>query len=509
MADKLKSEQAAAPTAPGLAQDSIAHFSQGDLRRFIVNLLLSDPGALPRQAAAPSSVSTGGSSPLTTKGDIYTRDGSADARQAVGADGTTIIADSTQATGWKWAAGGTFTPPTGTGFVHMTAGVLDVASKLVDTADVNNDQITYPKIQNVVANNRVLGRISGAGGDIEELTAAQVNTLTGFPGVPTGTGFTHETAGVQDAAAKLVDTADINNDQVTYAKLQNVAANNRILGRVSGAGGDVEELTAAQVNTLTGNPGFTPTGTGFTHETAGVQDAAAKLVDTADINANQVTNAKLGSMASQRIKGRTTVGIGDPEDLTPAQALAVLGTAATPTGTGFTHETAGVQDAAAKLVDTADINNSQVTYGKMQVESGGTMLGRGTGGDGTVAELFIGDVRSFLQIPSTGYNPGNVVWGTERFEVQWSHLKLSSTNRLTLQGTNEVLLADLGEYIENYVGQPKRTNISQVVRDGFRLETYGEFALRDAGRLDLRGDADLWLTDDFGARPRITLSGRV
>jgi hypothetical protein len=139
--------------------------------------------------------------------------------------------------------------PTGTGFRHVTAGAEDAASKLVDTADINADQVTYPKIQNVVANNRVLGRVSGAGGDIEELTGAQVATLAGVPPTPTGTGFTHETAGVQDAAAKLVDTADINNDQVTFAKLVNIATS-RFIGRITGGSGDPEELTGTQATSL-------------------------------------------------------------------------------------------------------------------------------------------------------------------------------------------------------------------------------------------------------------------
>ena len=47
-----------------------------------------------------------------------------------------------------------------------------------------------------------------------------------------------------------VDTAHIGNDQVTYAKIQNVADDERILGRVSGADGVIEELTKAQVLTF-------------------------------------------------------------------------------------------------------------------------------------------------------------------------------------------------------------------------------------------------------------------
>lgn len=44
--------------------------------------------------------------------------------------------------------------------------------------------------------------------------------------------------------------ADIANSLITYAKIQNISANNRILGNVSGAAGAITELTAAQVYTM-------------------------------------------------------------------------------------------------------------------------------------------------------------------------------------------------------------------------------------------------------------------
>ena len=59
---------------------------------------------------------------------------------------------------------------------------------------------------------------------------------------PTGTGFRHITAGAEDAAAKLVDTADINADQVTFAKIQNVSATDKVLGRSTAGAGDIEEI---------------------------------------------------------------------------------------------------------------------------------------------------------------------------------------------------------------------------------------------------------------------------
>jgi len=52
-------------------------------------------------------IQVGAASPLTTKGDLYTF-GTSDTRLGVGANGTTLVADSAEATGLKWAtpAGG-------------------------------------------------------------------------------------------------------------------------------------------------------------------------------------------------------------------------------------------------------------------------------------------------------------------------------------------------------------------------------------------------------------------
>jgi hypothetical protein len=50
-------------------------------------------------------VAVGGGSPLTTKGDLFTFS-TTDARLAVGANGTTLVADSAEATGLKWVTAG-------------------------------------------------------------------------------------------------------------------------------------------------------------------------------------------------------------------------------------------------------------------------------------------------------------------------------------------------------------------------------------------------------------------
>ena len=52
------------------------------------------------------------------------------------------------------------------------------------------------------------------------------------------------------APLDTVDTAQIDNDAVTFAKMQNVSTNDRVLGRVTAGAGDPEELTAAQIRTM-------------------------------------------------------------------------------------------------------------------------------------------------------------------------------------------------------------------------------------------------------------------
>lgn len=131
----------------------------------------------------------------------------------------------------------------------------------------------------------------------------------------------------------------------------------------------------------TAGAGSTPTGTGFVHVTSGAQDGAAVAVDlssahatgvlaaarfpalTGDVTtssgaiattiaADAVTNSKAANMATATIKGRTTAGTGDPEDLTAAQAAAVLGTNVKSTESiivAVTDEATAITAATAKI----------------------------------------------------------------------------------------------------------------------------------------------------------------
>lgn len=170
---------------------------------------------------------------------------------------------------------------------------------------IDTGVVTYAKMQAVSATNRLLGRISPGAGIIEELTPTQIRTLIN---VADGADVTNSAnvnaagavmnADTSTAAMQFVIDEDtfisnldtkvptqqsvkayvdaavaagitdgdkgdivvggggstwlIDNDVVTYAKIQNVSATSRILGRVTAGAGDIEELTASQVNAMLG-----------------------------------------------------------------------------------------------------------------------------------------------------------------------------------------------------------------------------------------------------------------
>ena len=123
---------------------------------------------------------------------------------------------------------------------------------------------------------------------------------------PTGTGFFHATVGAADAAAKLVDTADINAAQVTYAKIQNVSATDTILGRKTSGAGSVEEIT------VSGD--ITQSGSTFTIENSAV------------------TLAKMANMSSGTLIYRKSVASGPPETQSLSTLKTDLGLAGTNSG---------------------------------------------------------------------------------------------------------------------------------------------------------------------------------
>lgn len=106
--------------------------------------------------------------------------------------------------------------------------------------------IAYSKIQDVSASSKLLGRgSSGGSGDVQEIDPGSGLTMNGTTlsvAVPVSAGDKGDVTVATPGGGDF--TLAIDNDSVSYAKLQNVGAASRLLGRGAYFGsGDVEEIT--------------------------------------------------------------------------------------------------------------------------------------------------------------------------------------------------------------------------------------------------------------------------
>ena len=80
------------------------------------------------------------------------------------------------------------------------------------------------------------------------------------------------------------------------------------------------------------------------------------------IAVNAVTNTKLADMATQTLKGRTTAGTGDPEDLTAAQARMLLNVASGATALPTVQALSATRNLALVDNNTFNVNSTATAY---------------------------------------------------------------------------------------------------------------------------------------------------
>ena len=280
-----------------------------------------------------------------------------------------------------------------------------LAATIVGTSNIVDDAVTYTKIQDVTATDVLLGRASAGSGVIEQIACtsagrallddadatAQRTTLglgalaildtVDAATITNGSVGTDELADssvtigklslvAQDLAGSLianggitatqlatdaVETVKIVDDAVTYAKIQNVTATDRLLGRSTAGAGVVEEITCTA--------------------------AGRALLDDADAAA-QRTTLGLGTLATQDGTFSGTHSGTSSGTNTGDQTITLTG-AVTGTGTGSFATTL-----AAGIVGSSNIASDAVTYDKIQdTTSTDVVLGRSTAGGGTVQEI--------------------------------------------------------------------------------------------------------------------------
>jgi hypothetical protein len=145
------------------------------------------------------------------------------------------------------------------GITQLTSDVTAGPGSGSQAATIANDAVTNAKAANM-AQSTIKGRAAAAGtGDPTDLTANQVSTVLDGATDPflrtsaTTSGITQLTGDVTAGPGSGSQAATIANDAVTYAKIQNVSAASKLLGRGSAGGsGDTEEITVGSGLTMTG-----------------------------------------------------------------------------------------------------------------------------------------------------------------------------------------------------------------------------------------------------------------
>lgn len=212
---------------------------------------------------------------------------------------------------------------------------------------------------------------------------------------------------VTDAGANSTVTIGLATAGVTYAKIQDISATDRLLGRSTAGAGVIEEIvcTAAgraliddaaasnQRTTLGLGTLATQSGT-FSGTSSGTNTGDQTITLTGDVTgsgtgsfaatiaAAAVTLAKMANIATDRLIGRDTAGTGVPEALTVTGGLEF-------TDAGGIQRSALTGDVTASAGSNATtIANDAVTYAKIQnVSATSRALGRNTAGAGDTEEV--------------------------------------------------------------------------------------------------------------------------
>ena len=242
----------------------------------------------------------------------------------------------------KWDGGATGLDAS-TGRTSLGLGSLATLSS-VSTSNIGDDQVTYAKVQNVSATDKILGRSSAGAGDIEEITctsagrallddadATAQRTTLGLGTLATQSGtFSGTSSGTNTGDQTITLTGDVTGSgtgsfaatiasaAVTYSKIQNVSATDKILGRSSAGAGVVQEITC----TSAGRDLLDDADASAQRTTLGLGTLATlSSVSTANIGDDQVTYAKIQNVsATDRILGRSSAGAGDIQEITCTSA---------------------------------------------------------------------------------------------------------------------------------------------------------------------------------------------
>lgn len=287
---------------------------------------------------------------------------------------------------------------------HVLADVTDAGAlagkSLIGTVDISSGVVTNAKLASMAAST-IKGSV--AGGVPADLNQASALTILGIEAGATAnladatllnrtnhTG-TQALSTISDAGAlaalDTVDTAQIDNDAVTFDKLLN-ATGEALIG--AGGAGAFQEITLGAGLTLTSGVLSAPTG--------GSGDMLASTYDPAAKEEQVLTVSDLldedNFASDSATKGATQQSIG---------AFVATGLA-TKANTSHTHVVADITDAgdlaALNTVGTSQVDNNAITLGKIATITNQRILGNVSGGTAVPAELTQAQALTFLGVES-------------------------------------------------------------------------------------------------------------
>jgi hypothetical protein len=284
-----------------------------------------------------------------------------------------------------WAA-----PPGGGGVSDGDKGDITVSASGA-TWTVDNGAITYAKIQDVSATDRILGRSTAGAGDIEEIVCtaaarsllddANVTAMRTTLGVPPSATIITPGGGLTlNLSASALQLGSISSIEIGGFLTASAFTVNtdRLLGRSTALAGAIEEITCTA--------------------------AGRALLDDADAAAQRTTLGAAASgaatasgltMASDRLLGRTTASTGAVEEITAGASLSLTAGALNLAD----GDKGDITVSATGATFTIDAN--AVTYAKMQQAAANTVLCRAAGTTGNMAEVALAASR-FLGRGSSG-----------------------------------------------------------------------------------------------------------